>query len=99
VFQFYPMVNLAYDISIARNAGLSLIHLTAEPISVADVSSEGFGKSFEQHLANGPATYDLRTRHAALFGASGHYQYSRRETIQAVRAYAQSEPRTGKAGA
>jgi hypothetical protein len=98
VFQFYPMVNFAFDIAIARNAGLKLIHLSAEPISVADVSAQGFGKLFEQHLANTPPIYDLRTRHAQLFGGSGHYQYSKRETVQAVRAYAQSEPLTSKAG-
>ena len=94
VFQFYPMVNLWYDIQTALRAGLKLMHLTAEPIAVADVSEHGFGKRFEQPLANNPAIYDLRTRHAQLFGASGHYQYSARETIQAVRGYAQSEPRT-----
>ena len=35
----------------------------------------------------------MRTRHAQIFGAPGYYQYSSRETIQAIRAYAQSEPR------
>jgi nucleoside-diphosphate-sugar epimerase len=45
VFQFYPMVNLWFDIQSARKAGLSLVHLTAEPISVADVSLFGFGIS------------------------------------------------------
>jgi hypothetical protein len=96
VFQFYPMVNIWYDIRTALNAGLRLVHLTAEPISVADVSKQGFGKSFDHALANTPATYDLRTCHAKIFGASGHYQYSARETIQAIRAYAQSEPLTIK---
>lgn len=92
VFQFYPLVNLWYDIQTALNAGLRLAHLTAEPISVADVSKKGFGKSFDHALANTSATYDMRTRHAQIFGAPGHYQYSSRETIQAIRAYAQSEP-------
>lgn len=96
VFQFYPMVNLWYDIQTAFDAGLKLVHLTAEPISVADVSSQGFGKPFEQAKANSPSFYDMRTRHAQFFSGNGHYQYSRRETIQAVRAYAQSEPRTLK---
>lgn len=96
VFQFYPMVSLWYDIQTALNAGLKLVHLTAEPISVADVSRQGFGKSFDHALANTPTTYDLRTRHAQFFGTSGHYQYSARETIQAIRAYAQSEPLTIK---
>lgn len=92
VFQFYPMASLWYDIQTAFNAGLKLVHLTAEPISVADVSKNGFGKVFEHVLPNVPATYDMRTIHAQVFGAIGHYQYSARETIQAIRAYAQSEP-------
>lgn len=92
VFQFYPMVNLWYDIQLTLDAGLKLIHLTAEPISVADVSRLGFCRVLDQTSANSPTVYDMQTVHARLFGSSGNYQYSRRETIQAVRAYAQSEP-------
>lgn len=92
VFQFYPMVNLWWDIQAALQAGLRLVHLTAEPISVTDVALEGFGRPLDQHQPHPPGRYDLRSRHAALFGASGPYQYTRRETLQAVRAYAQSEP-------
>ncbi len=92
IFQFYPMVNLWYDIKIALGAGLDLVHLAAEPISVADVARECFGRSFGQVLPRAPATYDMRTRHAREFGVAGHYQYSARETVQAIRAYAQSEP-------
>ncbi len=96
VFQFYPMINLWYDIKIALQAGLSLVHLTAEPISVADVSLQGFGRPFTQTLENPPARYDMQTRHAQIFGSLGQYQYSAREAIQAIRAYAQSEPMTQK---
>lgn len=95
-FQFYPMVNLWWDIQTALRAGLKLVHLTAEPISVADVSKQGFGNPFDQPQAGKPATYDMRTRHAAIFGGAGNYQYCQRETIQAIRAYAQSEPITQK---
>lgn len=96
VFQFYPMTNLWYDIQIALKAGLSLVHLTTEPISVAEVSLQGFGRPFTQKLENPPASYDMQTRHAQIFGSLGQYQYSARETIQAIRAYAQSEPMTQK---
>lgn len=91
VFQFYPMVNLWSDIRAALDAALSLVHLTSAPISVAEVSLKGFGKPFEQELDGIPARYDMRTRHGAVFGVEGEYQYSVRETIQAIRAYAQSE--------
>lgn len=92
VFQFYPMVNLWHDIRIAREAGLSLVHLTAEPISVADAALHGFGRPFVQQLDGAPARYDMQTKFAALFGAQGRYQYSAQESIMAIRCYAQSEP-------
>lgn len=96
VFQFYPMINLWYDIEHALRAGLRLVHLTAEPVSVSQLSLQGFGKVFEQELTGVPARYDMRSRHGRAFGADGDYQYSARETIQAIRAYAQSEPLTVK---
>lgn len=96
IFQFYPMVNLWYDIHTAIKAGLKLLHLTAEPIKVADVAMQGFGKSYDATLDSAPSIYDMRSRHASIFGVSGHYQYSSRESMQAIRAYAQSEPRTIK---
>ena len=96
-FQFYPMVNLWYDVQTALDAGLKLVHLTAEPISVGEVSQQGFGRRFDHVLAHKPATYDIRTRYATVFGAKGVYQYNRRDTIQAVRAYAQTEPRAAGA--
>ena len=34
--------------------------------------------------------YDLRSRHANLFGGRNGYVYSARESIMAIRAYAQS---------
>lgn len=91
-FQFYPMVNLWADIAAALRTGLKLVHLTAAPVTVEQVSLDGFGKPFTQTLNNPPAAYDMQTCHAQVFGGSGDYQYNVRETIQAVRAYAQSEP-------
>lgn len=91
VFQFYPMVNLWHDIQTALNADLRLVHLTAEPVSVADVAKQAFNRTFDQVLPGNPAIYDMRSRHAAVFGGSGFYQYSQRESLQAIRAYAQAE--------
>lgn len=98
VFQFYPMVNLWGDIQIALSAGLKLVHLTAQPLTVQKVSREGFGVEFANELSRPVATYDMQTKHASLFGGVGRYQYSARETIQAVRSYSQSELVLAKAG-
>ncbi len=97
VFQFYPMVNLWHDLELALSADLRLVHLTAEPVSVSEVSGSGFGRKFENELAAAPARYDFRSKHAGLFGGVSPYQYSKRETLLAVRAYAQSEAPRPKA--
>lgn len=94
VFQFYPMVNLWYDIQLALQASLKLVHLTAQPVSVADVSELGFSQHFKQEMNTSLVVYDMQTCHAHLFHGVGNYQYSARETIQAIRCYAQSEPVT-----
>ncbi len=92
IFQFYPMVNLWYDIQIALRAGLRLVHLCAQPIAVGDVASEGFAIKLTAERTGPYARYDMQTRYGALFGVNARYQYNVRETIQAIRAYHQSEP-------
>lgn len=91
-FQFYPMVNLWNDLTTARVHGLSLVHFVAEPVTVAEAAEHSFGRPFDNELDRPPADYDLRTRHAALFGGHGDYLYSARESLLAISAYAQSEP-------
>lgn len=90
VFQFYPMVNLWWDIEAALTAGLDLVHLTAAPVSVRTIAERGFGRSFDRRLDEPVAEYDFRTVHSETFGSSGRYQYSEHDTLMAVRAYAQS---------
>ncbi len=94
VFQFYPMVNLWSDLSTAMHAGIRTLHLTAEPVSVREIAKQGFGLEFNLEKSATPAHYDMRTLHAEIFGARGSYQYSARETLLAVRAYAQSEKKS-----
>ena len=93
VFQFYPLVNLWSDIQTAVRFGIPCVHLTAEPISVRSVAAEGFGISFTNELSTTPARYDFQSAYADSFGPPSRYQYSRRETLLAIRAYAQSEPK------
>lgn len=91
VFQFYPMVNLWFDIQKALSENLRLVHLTSAPISVADVCKLGFGLTFDNKLSATPVAYDFRSCYAAIFGGEKHYQYSCKEVLQAIRSYAQSE--------
>ncbi len=91
-FQFYPMVNLYSDLLNATAADLQLLHLTSEPISVADVAREAFDLHFDHVPSTAPAVYDMRTLHADGLAGSPGYQYDRRSTLTAIRAFHQSEP-------
>ncbi|EGQ8204305.1 NAD(P)-dependent oxidoreductase [Vibrio cholerae] len=91
IFQFYPVVNLWYDIEIAIKANIRLLHLTAEPITVSDVAEYGFGKCFNQKSSDYITRYDMRTLYSSYYGTQSEYQSSVRDTLQAIRVYAQSE--------
>jgi nucleoside-diphosphate-sugar epimerase len=93
VFQFYPMVNLWSDINTALENNINLVHLTSEPVSVAQIARDGFGLDFNTQQPAQPVAYDMRSVYGELFGGDEHYQYSVRDTLQAVRYYAQSEPK------
>lgn len=88
VFQFYPMVNLWWDIEAALAAGIRLLHLTAAPLSLSEIARAGFGREFRNERPGQPARYDFRSRYVA-----DGYQYDRVASLLAIRAYAQSEPR------
>ncbi len=88
------MINLWYDLRTVIRDNLKLVHLTAEPVSVGELAELAFNRKFDNRLSNPPASYDFKTRYGKAFGGDGDYQYNRRESIQAIRAYAQSEPRT-----
>jgi len=81
VFQFYNVDRLWSDISIALENGLELVHLPTEPVSVADVARGAFGLQFTNEVATTPVRYDVRTRHAALFGGSGNYIETRAQQL------------------
>ncbi|MBS0907698.1 NAD(P)-dependent oxidoreductase [Pantoea dispersa] len=91
VFQFYPMINLWYDIEIALENEIKLLHLTSAPISVADVAKYGFGFEFENHVQQIPGHYDMKSCYSHLYTNNTDYQYSHRESLITIRAYAQSE--------
>jgi hypothetical protein len=91
IFQFYPMVNLWFDINLCLRKNLKLVHFTAEPISVAELAMKAFDLEFKNELDGIVPLYDFQTIHASVFGGLLKYQYSKRETIQAIRSYVQFE--------
>lgn len=90
VFQFYPMVNLAHDMNLALNGNLKVAHLVAEPIELGRIALDVFGINLPAISTRPPMHYDLQTTHSEIFGGSGRYTYSARESLTAIRAFAQA---------
>lgn len=91
VFQFYPMKHLWRDLCLAKEHKLELVHLTATPVSVAEVARHAFNLTFENHLGNPLVNYDFKTLHAMLWDKPDGYQYSKAESLDAIKEYAQAQ--------
>lgn len=85
-FQFYPMKHLAEDIEIGIQSELQLLHLTAEPVLLSDVGRDVFGLDLGANPANA-VSYDFRTAFSSLWGSAEPYQYSRTQSLDAIREY------------
>lgn len=85
VFQFYDLANVWRDVSVALDAGLAVVNFATEPVSVADVARHGFGRLFDSRPAGAPpARYDMRSRHAPLFGGRAGYLYDREQVLTSL---------------
>jgi nucleoside-diphosphate-sugar epimerase len=91
VFQFYDTTRLWNDLEIAMRNRLPLVHLATEPVSVADVARAAFNIEFDNRVAESPARYDMRTRHAALFGGENPYIENSRQVLDGIAAYVARE--------
>lgn len=91
VYQFYALNDLWAHISLARANGLRRLNLTPQPVSVREVYTALTGKTFHNHLNKQPFSYDLRTKHAALFGGRDGYIFSREKELRDIRAFVRAE--------
>jgi hypothetical protein len=91
VFQFYNLARLWKDVRTALSAGLSLVNFATEPVSVREVAREAFGIDFTNDPGTKPARYDVRTRHAAVFGGRGGHLYTREQVLGELKAFVAAE--------
>lgn len=88
-FQFYNLQWLWRDINTALQAGLTLLNITSQPVSAAEIYAMlTGGQTFTNHLSAPPARYDMRSCHDALFGGRDGYLYSRAQILDAVCSFA-----------
>ena len=88
-YQFYDLSLLWRDITIALAHGLTLLNLTAAPVRAGEVYEYlTHGGRFVNELPGEPARYDMRTKHAALFGGENGYCLGREEELARIAAFA-----------
>jgi nucleoside-diphosphate-sugar epimerase len=95
-FQFYDLTGLWGDIERVEAAGLSLIHFATEPVLTGDIVARFFpGAPVGTPPASGSPAYDLRTRHAAVFGRLGGYIQDREDVLRRLGAFIAAERSAG----
>jgi nucleoside-diphosphate-sugar epimerase len=93
VYQFYNLNRLWRDVQTALAAGLSLVNLATEPVSIREVAREAFGIEFANDPGGTPPRYDVRTSHAAVFGGADGYLETREQVFAGLRAFVAAERR------
>ena len=85
-YQYYEMGGLWSDIQLALDHGLTHLHLVAHPLPTARIHKTLTGRDMPETPAR-LHREDMRTRHAGLWGAQGHYQFSAQATLDSLSAF------------
>lgn len=89
MFQFYNLEYLWRDITTAREAGITLLNITSEPVSVSKIALTCFNRVFKNQPHTNPAQYDVRSKHAELFGGENGYLYDAEAILDDISAFVQ----------
>ncbi|HTJ22023.1 MAG TPA: hypothetical protein VL383_06495 [Gemmatimonadaceae bacterium] len=94
VYQFYDVGRLWRDITVAIDNELPLVHLSPEPVSVAEIAQAAFGREFTNETSVPPPRYDVHTRYAPLFGGTGSYLESKSKELAGIAGFVAAERRS-----
>lgn len=83
-FQWYPLGRLPEDIDRAQGRELGLVNLFTEPLTTGAIIDRYFPEARVGAQAQPAVHYDLRTRHAPVFGGNGHYVMSAQAALDAI---------------
>jgi hypothetical protein len=86
-FQWYPVARLASDLTAIETQGVTLVNLVTEPIATSTIVAQFFPDKKVGVKAAASAAYDLRTRHAALFGRRDGYMIGADAVLEALGDY------------
>lgn len=92
-YQFYNLARLWPDIERVLAASIPLVNLTAGPLSMAEIAASAFGRTLVPTGDVVPASYDIRSEHAARFGGADGYWYGATQTLDEITAFVEQERR------
>lgn len=92
-FQFYGLDRLWRDIERIRDAGLSLVNLSAEPTCMRDIAEGVFGRLLAPPPEVQAIRYDMRSMYADRFGGRDGYWYDAPSTLAAIARFVADERR------
>jgi len=90
-YQFYNLNRLWKDIGIALAANLRVVNLATEPVTMRDVARRAFDMDFATEPGGLPPRYDMRTKHAAIFGGRNGYIETKSEVLAGIAAFVAAE--------
>lgn len=91
-YQFYDVRRVWADAEKARAARIDLLHLATEPVSMGEIASRCFGRELRAP-EGAPARYDVRTRHAEVWGGRAGYLCSREDVLRGLEDFVREEQR------
>ena len=92
VFQFYALAHLWRDANIALERGLPVLNLACEPIPVRELALRCFGRELNTYPSSQPARYDVRSKHAPLWGGQPFgYLYTKERVLHEIADFVEKE--------
>jgi nucleoside-diphosphate-sugar epimerase len=90
-YQYYNLENIWRDIQTALDNNLAFVNFATEPVTTKEVAQECFGIDFTNEPADiKPASWDMHSKHAELYGGTSPYLYSKQQVLQDIKAFVQA---------
>ena len=90
IFQFYDVGNLRQDIERCIARGIRLLNVATEPIGIADIARDLFGRELAIGGGETPR-YDVRTIHAASWNRGDGYLYGRDQVLAQMKRFVEGQ--------
>lgn len=92
VYQYYNLGNIWKDIQTALDNSLKLVNFAVEPVKTADVAAYCFNMPDFRQEPEGvkPAFWDMHSKHAALFGGTAPYLYSKQQELDDIKTFVEN---------